>query len=147
MAKKLVIFLVLLIFWFISGVMFPIDIGYYLSLNIPKFILPSSIIGIIWIIIYFLNSLSIYKVIKDFEPNNNYLFTLSLNYLFCQIFPLFFFYIQSFLLSLISTIGTLITAYFLMKETPNEDSKKLLYPYIGWSYIFLIYLIIICIIN
>ena len=147
--RKIIIFLNILLMWFIGVVFCPFDVGFYLSLNIPKIVPNSSFIGIIWIIIYILNSICIYKLLKNYELNNDYYFILILNYIFCESFPLFFFYFHNLFLSLISCIVIFITSIFLILETKkiNKNYSYYLYPYTIWSFISLTLFIIIYIIN
>jgi len=139
----------MLLLWFLGIVFCPFDIGFYQYLTLPKIMPPTSFFGIIWIIIYLLNTLSIYNLIKNCELNNDYYFILTLNFIFCEAFPIFFFYFHNLILSLITTVGTTVTSYFLMNETKkiNKTYSYYLYPYVGISIISLILLIIIFILN
>lgn len=148
MHKKIIIFLLIVLSWFLAVLLIPFDKGFFLSLNTPE-MLPSNMIKIIWIIIYLLNSLSIYILIKDNDFNNDYYFILIINYIFNETFPLFFSYFNSLLLSFISTIITTITAYFLYLESRkiNYKSSIFIIPYILFSTISSIWIIIILILN
>lgn len=149
MCKKTIFFLLVFSIWMFSSVFFPFDVGFYLSLSIPNFIFNSSIIGIIWIIIFLLNSLCFFMIIKNKELNNDYYFIIILNYICCETFPLFFSYFHSLILCLASTIGTFITSYFLLIETRkiSKKSSLLLLPYFIMSFISSIWIIAILILN
>lgn len=149
MYKRIIFFAVILSFWFIGILFFPFDAGYYTLLDKPLFTLPAFFITIIWIAIYFLNTLSFYLTFKDYDLNNDYYFIIIFNYLFNQVFPLFFFYFHNLYLSLISVISTTITSYFLYIETKkiNKTSSYLLIPYFVWNTYLLVLFIIIFIIN
>lgn len=149
MYKKIIIISLIVLLWFLAAVFFPFDNGYFLSLNSPN-IIPSKIVfEIIWPIIFIFNSLSIYIIIKDNDFNNDYYFILIINYIFCQTFPLFFSYFNSLILSLISSIGTSITSYFLYLESKknNYKSSYFLIPYLFMGAISTFWMIIILIMN
>jgi tryptophan-rich sensory protein len=137
MFKKIILFLIILALWFFSSVFFPYDAGFYQTLNIPKFAPSGTFIAIIWIVIYLLNTISIYNLVKNYKLNNDYYFILIINYLFNQAFPLFFFYYHSLFLSLVCTIVIAVTTPMLMIETKkiNKKSAYLLIPYSIWSLI------------
>lgn len=62
-------------------------------LNLPSFVLPSKLIGIIWIIIYLLITISLYKISKTEKivGNNDLFYVLITNYLANQLFLYGFF--------------------------------------------------------
>ena len=73
--KKVLKFILFLLPWLISGLLFKVDFKYYDMLNLPSFVLPSKLIGIIWIIIYLLITISLYKISKTEKiVGNNDLF-------------------------------------------------------------------------
>ena len=57
--KKILKFLVILIPWFIGGLIFRTDSLFYKSLNKPVFAPPGIVFPIVWTILYFLIALSI----------------------------------------------------------------------------------------
>ncbi len=147
--RKATVFLSMLLLWFISSILFPFDEGFYLTLKIPTFFPSSYLISTIWILIYFLNTISIYNLIKNYEIDNDYYFILIINYLFNQMFSLFFFFFHSLMLSLITITTISITGIFLYIETKkiNKVSAYLLTPYYIWSIFSLVLFIIICVLN
>lgn len=135
--KKIFKFLIILLPWFISGILFKSDIVFYKYLNKPSFAPKPIIFAIVWPILYILISISIYKIYK----NNNYKNTpeynkaLLVNYFSNQIFSFLFFTIKSPFLALIDTFIVFITSLFLYYETKeiNKNSSKFLIPYILWN--------------
>lgn len=135
--KKIFKFLIILLPWFIGGILFKSDIIFYKYLNKPSFAPKPIIFTIVWPILYILISISIYKIYK----NNNYKDTpeynkvLLVNYSSNQIFSFLFFTIKSPFLALIDTFIVFITSLFLYYETKeiNKNSSMFLIPYILWN--------------
>ena len=145
--KKILLFILYLLPWFIGAILFPSDQSYYLNLNKPFFAPPSIIFGIIWPILYLLITISIYKVIT--KSNNNYKISLIINYISNQLFSLFFFTLKNPLLALIDTIIVLVSSITLYKETKKIDNNKTKYliPYILWNIFATILILSIFIMN
>ena len=135
--KKALRFLLVLLPWFIGGIIFRSDSVYYKSLNKPFFAPPGFLFGIIWTILYILIAISIYKVFEknSFSDTKDYNKSLLINYFSNQVFSFFFFTIKSPFLALIDTIIVLISSLFLYLETKESDEKssKYLIPYIAWN--------------
>ena len=72
--KKVLRFLIILLPWFIGGILFRSDSVYYKSLNKPFFAPPGFLFGIIWPILYILIAISIYKIYQNnsFSNTKNY---------------------------------------------------------------------------
>ena len=135
--KKVLRFLVILLPWFISGILFRSDSVYYKNLNKPFFAPPGILFAIIWPILYILIAISIYKVYdkNSFSETRRYNEALIINYFSNQIFSFLFFTIKSPFFALIDTIIVLISSLYLYLETKelDEDSSKYLIPYIIWN--------------
>lgn len=131
--KKITTFLLYLLPWFLSSLLFRSDKQYYLSLNKPFFAPPSWLFGIIWPILYILISYTIYKLYND--SDSSYKKNLLINYISNQLFSFFFFTIKNNPLSLIDTIIVLITSYIFYKQTKNMNKNYSYYiiPYIIWN--------------
>ena len=131
--KKILSFLVYLLPWFLSVLIFPTDKSYYANLIKPFFAPPPILFAIIWPILYLLIAISIYKVIN--KSNSNYKISLIVNYISNQLFSLFFFTLKNPALALIDTIVVLISSIFLYRETKkiNTNAIKYLIPYILWN--------------
>ena len=132
--KNIILYILILLPWLISGLIFKVDNTFYNSLNLPSFTLNGKIISIIWFIIYNLITISIILTIKKINifKNNDYLFILIINYLSNQLFMYFFFYLMSPFLGFAITIINYISTIFLFIET-QKISKKASYfiiPYI-----------------
>lgn len=135
--KKIFKFLLILLPWFIGGLLFRSDTIFYKSLNKPIFAPPSIVFPIVWSILYILIGISIYIIYKDNSYKNTpeYNKTLLINYFSNQIFSFLFFTIKSPFLALIDTFIVLISSLFLYYESKslNKTSAKLLIPYIIWN--------------
>ena len=135
--KRVLRFLLILIPWFIGGILFRSDSIYYKSLNKPFFAPPGFLFGIIWPILYILIAASIYKIFKNnsFSETHEYNKSLIINYFSNQVFSFLFFIIKSPFLALIDTLIVLISSLFLYCETKelDENASKYLIPYIVWN--------------
>ena len=131
--KKIGFYLLCLIPWFISAIIFRSDTSYYNSLNLPFFAPPSFLFGIIWPILYFLVAYSIYRVWN--YSNKDYKNILLINYISNQLFSFFFFTIKNNFLSFVDTIVVLVSSIYLYKKTKSMDemASKYLIPYIVWN--------------
>ena len=63
--KKIFKFIVFLVPWFISSLLFKSDTIFYKSLNKPVFAPPGIVFPIVWTILYILIAISIYLIFKD----------------------------------------------------------------------------------
>ncbi len=135
--KKIFKFLLILLPWFISSIIFKSDNIFYKNLNKPFFAPSSIIFVIVWTILYILISISIYKIYKDYNYKDipSYNKTLLINYFTNQIFTFLFFKIKSPFLALIDTVIVLISSLFLYYESKElkKESAKFLIPYIFWN--------------
>ena len=133
MFKKIICFLMLLIPWFVSSILFPFDAGFYNSLYLPKITPLKFIFVIIWPILFTLITITLYRILKKDSLNNDYLYILIMNFIGVETYNLFFFYMNNLFLSLVSTVVTLVTSIFLTIETRKLDNSwGLLIPYNIW---------------
>ena len=145
--KKFLVYLLFLLPWFISNLIFKIDTAYYQSLDRPLFAPPPIIFGIVWPILYALIAYSVYKTWSN--SNSNYKIYLVINYIANQLYTLFFFVLKNNFLSLVDTIIILISSLYLYVETKNlnKEKEKYLIPYILWNIFALILIFTIFITN
>ena len=133
--KKVIRFLVILLPWFLSSLLFRSN-SFYNKINLPFFALPSFLYGIIWTILYILIAISIYKVIDKYDLKiKEYNKAIIINYIFNQLYTFIFFGIKNLFLAFIDTLFILISSINLYYETKKLDLKaaKLLIPYIIFS--------------
>lgn len=136
--KKIIMFFIFLLPWFLSSLIFKIDYSYYNSLNLPNFVPPNNIISIIWIVIYICISINISIIYNKFKKNkniNNYYELLITNYILNQLFIFSFFTIKSLLLSFLNSVALLVSTIWLYTETKKLDRKAsyFLLPYLVWT--------------
>ena len=145
--KKFFSYLLFLLPWFISSILFKVDKNYYLSLRLPFFAPSPVIFAIVWPILYILIAYSIYKTYKD--RNNVYTISLIFNYIFNQLYTFFFFVLKNNFLGLIDSIIVLVTSIVLFIEIKKIDKNKsyFLIPYILWNIFAFILSISIIILN
>lgn len=132
--KKIFLFLVSLVPWFFSGLLFSSYTDYFNTLNLPWFALPKSLYGITWTILYFCISISIYKIYSknDKKYIKGYNESLISNYIFNQLYLFFMFFLESPFLGFVDCVAIFITSLLLYYETKELDSKssKFLIPYV-----------------
>lgn len=149
--KKIFKFLLILLPWFIGGLIFRSDTTFYKGLNKPSFAPPSIVFPIVWTILYILIAISIYLIFKNnsYKDTPEYNKTLLINYFSNQVFSFLFFTIKSPFLALIDTFIVLISSLFLYYESKslNKTSAKLLIPYIIWNLFATILIIFIFFMN
>lgn len=131
--KKIIKYLLCLLPWFISSLLFKIDTTYYQNLNLPFFAPHKVIFPIIWTILYILISISIFQTIK--KTTSNYKIYLFINYFSNQLFTLCFFTIKNNFLSFSDSLIVFISSLYLYVETKNLNNKasNYLIPYIIWN--------------
>lgn len=141
--KKVFKYLLILLPWFISGIIFKVDKMFYDNLSLPSFTLPPIVISIVWTILYILISISIYKISNKYNiiKQSDYFYVLITNYLSNQLFLFGFFNLKSPFFGFTLTTITLISSLFLIFETRKLD-KEASYYLIPYS-IFLIYAFIL----
>ena len=144
--KKIIKYIIILLPWFIGGILFKSDQIFYKSLNKPSFAPPGWLFAIIWPILYILIALSIYNIKNK---NKDYLKILIINYFTNQIFSFFFFTIKSPFIAMIDTILVLISSLYLYLESKKDNnlSANLLIPYILWNIFASILIISVYILN
>ena len=131
--KKVLRYVIILLPWFISAIIFRTDSNYYMSLNLPPFAPAPWIFGIVWPILYILIAYSIYKT-YDYS-DKNYKINFGINYVSNQLYTFFFFTIKSPVLALLDTLivlGTCILAFIHTRKIDNKSSYYLI-PYILWN--------------
>lgn len=135
--KQILLFIIILFLWLLSGLIFKYDPEFYSLLKLPSFALNGKIISIIWFIIYILNTISIVIIINKVKllQNKDYLYILLTNYLSNQLFMYFFFYLMSPFLGFAITTIVMLSSIFLFIESKkiSKTSSYFLIPYIIYS--------------
>ena len=148
MIRKIIFFLILVLFWNVTLILFPVNYAYLTTLQ--------GIINInykYFIILYFLltiiNNYAFYRLFTGFDLNNNYNFVYILNYIFTEVFGLFFFRFNSLLLSIICLCIIFVSSVFVYLESKKIDrtSSYLIIPSILFNMFNLIVLMIVMILN
>lgn len=148
MLRKIIFFLILILFWNITLILFPVNYAYITTLQ--------GIINInykYFIIMYFLltliNNYFFYKLFTGFDLNNNYNFVYILNYIFTQVFGLFFFKFNCLILSVICLGIVFVSSIFVYLESKKIDrtNSYLIIPSILFNMFNLIGLMIVMILN
>ena len=124
--KKIFRFLIYLLPWFISSIIFRSDTSFYDSIKKPFFAPPGIVFPIVWTILYILIAIGLYN---NKNKSIEYYKSLIINYFSNQIFTFLFFTIKSPFIAFIDTLVVLISSLFLY----NETKSKWFIPYIIWN--------------
>ena len=123
--------------------------NWYTPLNKPSFNPPNSIFGPVWTTLYILMGISSYFIYISHDPKREnalivYSFQLFIN--FC--WPLFFFNLHNYFLSLMILIALILTVIYMLIifKKINPKSFYLNIPYILWLF-FALYLNFMIFIN
>lgn len=140
-------YLIFLIPWFLSGILFRGDFHYYFELNLPVWAPKPIIFTFGWIILYFLIAYSVCHVFK--KSSSNYKIYLVINYFSNQLFLICFFGIKDLFLSLVDVLIVLISSMYLYVETRILKKRYSWYfiPYMIWNLVALILMFSIFIMN
>ena len=68
--KNFIKFILILLPWFLSSIIFKVDSTFYTSLNLPKFAPPTYFFPIVWTVLYILIAISIYIVFNTIYYKN-----------------------------------------------------------------------------
>lgn len=132
MVRKIVFFEIIVLMWNLGLILFPVDYGYLTTFRHLIYVNYD-----IYLFIWGLNSLfisySFYKLFIDFDLNNNYIFVFLINYIFTQVFGIFFFVFNNLILSIVcmcivSTSSVLV--YLEAKKIDRYSSKFGIIPII-----------------
>lgn len=147
LSNNFIKYLLFLLPWFISAILFKSSTMYYESLSLPFFAIPSYLFGIVWTILYILIAISIFIVYEN--SNKEYKKYLLINFISNQLFTFFFFTLRNNFLSLIDVIITLISAIYLYNETKlqNKKASYFLIPYITFSIYALLLILSVNLLN
>lgn len=148
MLRKIIFFLILILFWNITLILFPVNYAYITTLqgitniNYKYFI-------IMYFLLTLINNYVFYKLFTGFDLNNNYNFVYILNYIFTQVFGLFFFKFNSLILSVICLCIVFVSSIFVYLESKKIDrtNSYLIIPSILFNMFNLIGLMIVMILN
>ena len=148
MLRKIIFFLILILFWNITLILFPVNYAYITTLqgitniNYKYFI-------IMYFLLTLINNYVFYKLFTGFDLNNNYNFVYILNYIFTQVFGLFFFKFNCLILSVICLSIVFVSSIFVYLESKKIDrtNSYLIIPSILFNMFNLIGLMIVMILN
>ncbi len=149
MLKKIILYLVILLTWFIGFTFFPIDISYYNTLKHPLFDLNFNIFYFFSILSYIFINYSFIKVLLNNEKITNYSYHYILTYIFAQAFPLFFFLLENIWFSSFIYLLYFYNLLIIYKENKNYNEKNYLalIPIVLGTSFYLLYFIFLLVVN
>ena len=148
MLRKIIFFLILILFWNITLILFPVNYAYITTLQGITNIKYKYFI-IMYFLLTLINNYVFYKLFTGFDLNNNYNFVYILNYIFTQVFGLFFFKFNCLILSVICLCIVFVSSIFVYLESKKIDrtNSYLIIPSILFNMFNLIGLMIVMILN
>lgn len=131
--KKLCLFLIFFLPWYIGPFIFPIDLNYYHQLRFPFFI-PDILYPIVGTSIFLILAFLSTKIISTigYSYSKEYLRSLFFSYCMYQLFFYFFFTMKSIFLGFTDSMILFISSLILYYETKeiNPSLKHWLIPYL-----------------
>lgn len=133
--KVFVPFVVFLLLYFLSALLFKSDQAYYNSLNKPFFAPPAFLFAVAWPILYALFSLYLALKIKDKTLSMEMIFYFVANYIISFFFNKVFFVDKNLFLAFVVTFTSFITGTFIFISTFKFNKKDFLFilPYLLWT--------------
>ena len=126
--KNVVKFLICLLPWFLSSLIFRTDTSFYDSIKKTFFTPHCIVFPIVWTILYILIVIVLYTN-KNKNKSIDYYKSLIINYFSNQIFTFLFFIVKSPFIAFVDTVIILISSLFLY----NETKSKWFIPYVIWN--------------
>ena len=120
MVRKIVFFGIIVLMWNLGLILFPIDYGYLTTFRHLIYV-NYDIYLVIWGLISLFISYSFYKLFIDFDLNNNYIFVFLINYIFTQVFGMFFFVFNSLILSIVCMCIVATSSVLVYLEAKKID--------------------------
>lgn len=120
MLRKIVFFGIIVLMWNLGLILFPIDYGYLTTFRHLIYV-NYDIYLVIWGLVSLFISYSFYKLFIDFDLNNNYIFVFLINYIFTQVFGMFFFVFNSLILSIICMCVVTTSSVLVYLEAKKID--------------------------
>ena len=148
MLRKIIFFLILILFWNITLILFPVNYAYITTLQ-GRTNINYKYLSIMYFLLTLINNYVFYKLFTGFDLNNNYNFVYILNYIFTQVFGLFFFKFNCLILSVICLGIVFVSSIFVYLESKKIDrtNSYLIIPSILFNMFNLIGLMIVMILN
>lgn len=132
MMKNILTFIIFLIPWYIGTLLFPVNIAYYQSLNLP-FYLPPLSLTLTWTILYLCITYVTTKVYHTYQNSaKEYFLSLLFNYILNILFTYFFFTLESPFLGFTDSIILFISTLICYYEARELDKSLSIYfiPYL-----------------
>ena len=120
MVRKIVFFGIIVLMWNLGLILFPINYGYLTTFRHLIYV-NYDIYLVIWGLISLFISYSFYKLFIDFDLNNNYIFVFLINYIFTQVFGMFFFVFNSLILSIVCMCIVATSSVLVYLEAKKID--------------------------
>lgn len=120
MVRKMVFLGIIVLMWNLGLILFSTDYGYLTTFRHLIYV-NYDIYFVIWLFVSLCISYSFYKLFIDFDLNNNYIFVFLINYIFTQVFGMFFFVFNSLILSIVCMCIVVTSSVLVYLEAKKID--------------------------
>ncbi len=133
--KPVLIFVIILVVYFIPGLIFRAQPEYYIQLKKPFYAPPALLFGIMWPLLFVLFSVLLTKKILQNSLKVDQVLYFVINYFLTFFFNKLFFIDHNLLFTLIDTALCFISGLLLFICIYKEDKKEafILLPYLLWT--------------
>ncbi|MGH0432566.1 TspO/MBR family protein [Bacillus hominis] len=122
--------------FYVSSILFPINLSWYNALDKPAWTPSGMTIGIIWAVLYGLIAFSVTIIFNKYNLNPKLFWSIFvLNYILNQAFSFFQFHQKNLLLATIDCLLVAVTAFLLIIYSfrLSKVAGWLLIPYLLWT--------------
>ena len=133
--KKMALFLLVLLLYYLPGIIWMTDSEYYLSLNLPSYAPSPLVFGITWGVLYLIFSIFITYLISNNKMTKEIAMAFIINYVISFFFNLVFFQLNNLFLTFADTVlcaaSGLLIFITLLKE--KRVYSAFCTPYLLWT--------------
>ncbi|MGG0793416.1 tryptophan-rich sensory protein [Brevibacillus laterosporus] len=136
--SSIILFLVIIALFSLSGILFPSDLIWYNTLAEPDWLPSSNLIAIIWFVLYALIALAIVVLQKTIgldNLNHSWYLLFAINYVINQAYTFFLSIQKDLSLAFYDCLAAAISTLLLLLYTGKYSrwAALLLIPYLVWS--------------
>lgn len=133
--KKLLFFTLILLLYYLPGIIWMTDKKYYLSLNLPPYAPSPLIFGLTWGVLYLIFAVFITYIVSNNKMNKEIKSSFIINYIVSFFFNFVFFKMNNlfltFAITILSCASGILIFISLLKE--NRVYASVVTPYVLWT--------------
>ncbi|MDN9009262.1 TspO/MBR family protein [Brevibacillus laterosporus] len=136
--SSIILFLVIIALFSLSGILFPIDLIWYNTLAEPDWLFSNNVIAIIWFVLYALIALTVVVLQKTIgldNLNHSWYLLFAINYVINQAYTFLLSIQKDLSLAFYDCLAASISTLLLLLYTGKYSrwAALLLFPYLVWS--------------